>query len=300
MTELTHFYHCTECKKILEDLEDLLFIEENSNKGFCSEVCIEKYYTPLIQHIERQEKKARKKAGLPDEPCLVYVGKQSYMESVLTTPMQIWQSTNELGEELYSFIGEFKEPATQFQNTFYLIILCTVYNHRPSFIFTATATKDKSILKEFQRGVMLPDPKEFLSKQEQEAERPIVDIEPEAIEFLEVKKSQILAHHLEQRSPADIPFEKFALYDDYFELTLNNPDEVFQYTDEEGDEIYTYIKAHDQKGVSFYYFIMLLKVDKRWSPDKDTLLPIISFPSVDGELYNSHRKGAQVTGSLKN
>lgn len=300
MNDISHFYHCTECKKILEDLEELLFIEENSNKGFCSEVCIEKYHMPLIQHIEKIEKKVRKKVGLPEEPCLVYVGKQSYMESVLTQPQQIWQSTNELGEELYSFVGEFKEPATHFQNTFYLIILCTVYNRRPSFIFTATATKDKTILKEFQRGVMLPDPKQFLSEAKIEEEKPIVDIEPEALEFLEMKKSQILAVHLEERSPADIPFEKFLLYDDYFELTLNNPDEIFQYIDDEGDQIYTYIKAHDQKGVSFYYFILLLKIDKRWSPDKDTLLPIISFPSVDGELYNTHRRGSQVTGTLKN
>ena len=60
------------------------------------------------------------------------------------------------------------------------------------------------------------------------------------------------------RKFSGIPFEKFSLYEDYFDTTLENPDEVYLRRDSEGDEIYTYIKAHEQDGVSFYYFILLI------------------------------------------
>lgn len=301
MSSISPIYHCSECKKIIEDIEQLLFVEENSNKGFCSESCIEKYYASLIDYFELQEKKVRKKHGLNDEPCLVYVGKQSYMESVLSRPKQIWKMTNDLGEEFYSFIGEFKEAKTNFQNTFYLIIVCSVYDARASFIFSATATKDRNILKEFQFGEAIADPKAFVAETPDISEKTTaLDVAPEAMEFLESKKSSYLAQLLEERSVADIPFEKFPLYEDFFDLTLENPDEVYHTKDSEGDEIYTYIKAHEQSGVSFYYFILLVKIDRRWSPEEDMLLPIVSFPTVDGEIYNKYKEGEQLSGALKN
>lgn len=293
-------YHCSECKKILPEVEDLLFVEENSNRGFCSEPCIEKYYTPLISYYEGLEKKLRKKHHIVDEPCLVYVGKQSYMESVLSRPTQIWKLANELGEELYAFIGEFKEAQTNFQNTFYLIILCSVYDSKASFIFSVTATKDRNLLQEYQIGEAIPDPKTFISETPSLETKSELDIAPEAIEMIESKKSVYLAQLLEERSVADIPFEKFSLYEDYFDITLENPDEVYMRRDSEGDEIYTYIKAHEQDGVSFYYFILLLKIDSRWAPAPNTLLPIVSFPTVDGDIYNQYREGEQLEGGLKN
>lgn len=301
MTSLNPVYHCSECKKILEDVESLLFVEENTSKGFCSEACIEKYYASLIHYFESQEKKIRKKHKLTDEPCLIYVGKQSYMESVLSRPKQIWKMSNDLGEEFYSFISEFKEAKTNFQNTFYLIIICSVYDAKASFIFSATATKDRNLLKEFQFGEAIADPQSFVAEVPKVAEKPAgPDVSPEAMEFLESKKSSYLAELMEQRSVVDIPFEKFSLYEDYFDLTLEDPDEVYHTKDSEGDEIFTYIKAHEHSGVSFYYFILLVKIDGRWSPEQETLLPVVSFPTVDGEIYNHYRQGDQLSGGLKN
>jgi len=301
MSFINPIYHCSECKKIIENVEELLFVEENTHKGFCSESCIEKYYSAIIDYFEAQEKKIRKKYSLMDEPCLIYVGKQSYMESVLSRPKQIWKMTNDLGEVFYSFIGEFKEAKTNFQNTFYLIIICSVYDAKASFIFSATATKDRNVLKEFQFGDAIADPQSFVAEVPRVSEKPAgTDIAPEAMEFLESKKSSYLAELMEERSVADIPFEKFPLYEDYFDLTLENPDEVYHTKDTDGDEVFTYIKAHEHSGVSFYYFILLVKIDSRWSPEQDTLLPIVSFPTVDGEIYNNYRQGEQLSGGLKN
>jgi len=41
-------YFCTECKKVIPRLDQLLFVDGNSSKGFCCEECIEDFYRPLI------------------------------------------------------------------------------------------------------------------------------------------------------------------------------------------------------------------------------------------------------------
>ena len=99
---------------------------------------------------------------------------------------------------------------------------------------------------------------------------------------------------------AYFPFEKFDIYDEFVEATLQSPDEVFKRVDEEGDNILTYIKAHELNGISFYYFCICMKFETHWGQDTETVIPIISFPSLDGELYRKYRSGDLITGNLKN
>jgi hypothetical protein len=81
---------------------------------------------------------------------------------------------------------------------------------------------------------------------------------------------------------------------------MMDPDEIFKKNDDEGDIIYTYIKAHDREGVSFYYFIVCYRISEGDEANTDTLVPIISFPSVDGEMYRLYKDGELISGSLKN
>ena len=53
-------YYCNHCKKIFSKLDDLLFVEDGTSKGFCSEYCIESFYTPIIVHYEEREKELEK------------------------------------------------------------------------------------------------------------------------------------------------------------------------------------------------------------------------------------------------
>ena len=60
-------YYCSECKLIVPTLDKLLFIEDNSNKGFCCEACIEDFYYPIIRHFENLEAKLRSVLHLENE-----------------------------------------------------------------------------------------------------------------------------------------------------------------------------------------------------------------------------------------
>ena len=77
-------------------------------------------------------------------------------------------------------------------------------------------------------------------------------------------------------------------------------DEIFSKKDSDGDTVFTYIKAQDLNGVSFYHFIICMRVEKDRNDNTDALVPIISFPTVDGDLYKFYRKGDLISGSLKN
>ena len=152
----------------------------------------------------------------------------------------------------------------------------------------------------YRWGEKMKEPKSFHSNSEEGSKKDTIEIDENILQEVESKKSSYLAHLLEERSPADIPVESFSLYEAYFEPTMMDPDEIFSRKDEEGDVIYTYIKAHDREGVSFYYFIVCLRIEKGFEENKDALVPIISFPSVDGDIYRTYREGELISGNLKN
>ena len=121
-----------------------------------------------------------------------------------------------------------------------------------------------------------------------------LEIDQDAITALESKKSTLLAGLLERRLPTDIDFELFQVYQQFYRETLEKPDEIYKWTDNEGDELYSYIKVHDSNGISFYYIVICIgKLAAQ-------LLPVLSFPTLDPGLYNAYKKGQLITGKLKN
>lgn len=295
-----NLYYCNHCKKFLPELEDLLFVEEGNNRGFCSEGCIEKFYQHLVDYFESREKDYREELSLNQEDCLQFVGKPKLMELALASPQEIWHSKNQLQEEYFNFIRRVSENGHE---PFYLIVTCLIFDNKPSFILAATATRDAKLLEKYKTESKLEG--RVSSTNEENSEEIVegfqtVEIEEELLESIELKKSQLLANLLEERSPSDVPFERFDLYDAYIEETLQHPDEVYESKDDEGDTLLTYIKAHELNGTSFYYFCVCMKYGKELKEGIETLLPILTFPSLDGEIYEIYKKGIKVTGALKN
>jgi len=290
-------FFCGECKKLSDSLEELLFVENDGQVGFCSEECIEKFYTPLVDHFEALEKKWRTDNGLLDEDILEVVGHPVFMDELLRRPSEVWRYELDGGDIIHSFIVDLDDPK---YGKFSLMCLCLLYDNQPSFIISASATKSPLMLKNYQWGVLLKNIKDYHSSAEANENKGHIEIDESTMMELEGKKSRYLASLIEDRSPADIPIESFSLYEQYFEPTMMEPDEIFKKLDEEGDTIYTYIKAHDREGVSFYYFIVCYRIGEGNQANTDTLVPIVSFPSVDGEMYRLYKEGELISGSLKN
>jgi hypothetical protein len=295
LTDESNVYYCNHCKTIIEQLEDLLFVEDGNSKGFCSENCIEKFYQHLVVYFEDRDKEFREELSLLEEDCLKFVGKPKLMELVLSSPHEVFRITNDLKEEYFHFIRKVSEKGSE---AFSLIATCLIFENKPSFILAVTATRNEKLIAHYQKGQIVDRPLSLEVPVDDEGFQS-VEVDEELIESIELKKSIFLAGLLEERSPSDIPFEKFNMYDEFIEKTLQEPDEVFLDTDEEGDKVLTYIKAHELNGTSFYYFCLCMKYEAPEREGMETLLPILTFPSLDGELYEHYKKGTKLTGALK-
>lgn len=294
-------YFCSECKKVMGHLDDLLFIDEFSHKGFCSEDCIEDFYLPLIKYYEIMETALRKKYDLIDEPCNQIVD-EKMVEVVLNSPSEIYRQTNELSENFYNFIKHFMD--------FSVVVVTSVYRKEASFIFFSTRTSSQNLLDEFRYGEEVKD--WFAHAEEKERHEALLDPENAVaddegdedmvfLQLLESKKSKLLADILIKRKDSDIPFEDYSGYESCFQETLDQPDEVFEKKDNEGDKIFTYLKsfsrgAHGED--SFFYIVICLK--RNSDAETVNVYPILAIPTIDLGIYQEFRAGTRLTGPLQN
>ena len=287
-------YYCSNCKKIVDSLDQLLFVEEQSRKGFCSDECIEQFYHFLGNYFSKRDRELRDILQLKNEQSLDFVGVPRLMEKTLSAPQEIWCIQNQLGELVYSFI--YAEEVER-GNTLYSIILCFVYEFRPAYILFSTATYNEAHLFNYRFGSKVEDMAPYLHQKEDASESLAID--QEMIDFFEQKKSSILAQMLVDRKDSDIAFENFTDFLDCHGPTLENPDEIYRMKDEEGDELYTYIKAHARGGISFFYIVICVEGKNRMD-GKKTLFPILSFPTLDPSLCRIYRQGELLKGNLCN
>ncbi|MBC7429424.1 MAG: hypothetical protein H7336_12475 [Bacteriovorax sp.] len=289
-------------------LDDLLFIDEFSHKGFCSEECIEDFYFPLIKHFEIVEHSMRSKLNMREEQIPAEATDEGLVEEVVTSPTEIYRHSNELQETFYHFIKQFPD--------FVVIVIASVYRKEASFIFLSTVTKSKQLVNEFRYGEKVNDweigkqslkqeIEESLSHNDFEGEGPVEqDFEDEDMIFmqlLESKKSKILADVIINRREDDISFEEYPGYEFCFQETLELPDEVFEKKDDEGDKLFTYIKsfskgAHGEE--SFFYIVICLR--KNTDAMTVNVYPILAIPTTDIKMCQEFRGGTRLSGPIKN
>jgi hypothetical protein len=285
----------------MDHLDDLLFIDEYSHKGFCSEECIEDFYFPLIKHYEMIEHSLRRKHRIENELPHGSIIEADMVEAVLEDPSEIFRQTNELHETFYNFIKHYTD--------FSVIVVASVYRKEASFVFLATRTKSQALITEFRYGELVMD---WTRTEVEEDEEISVELEADEvnmdeenededmifIQLLESKKSNLLAEILMNRKDDDIPFEDYTGYESCFQETLDSPDEVFEKKDKEGDVIFTYIKAFSRGRETFYYIVTCLK--RIMEGENVNVYPILALPTIDMEMCQEFRGGTRLSGPLKN
>ncbi len=292
---LAPIYSCYHCRSLHVDLQDLLFVEENSSKGFCKEECIETFYKPLLEFYEKKELEIRSKLNLLEEAVLFGIGEEAMMKLLVDSPDEIWKLGNDLNENIYTYIKKY--------NKAYFIVLCTSYKNEPSYIFLSTKTADERFVSEFRIG---------------EKQNLILANDGSLEEILERKKSDILARLISVSGPTDIPITDYLEYDNFFNQTLNEADEIYEYKDQYGDILITYAKSFMREKDGVFYLVICLKSTENFSEsieakilsdiEKDqnsdenlmTIYPIFSIPTKDVKVYKEFCRGKLLSGHLSN
>lgn len=278
-------YFCQQCKKIIDDVQQLLFVEEGSSRGFCSEACIEDFYGSLIHYYDEKINEAKLKFNLINESIEIEIEDNHLVDEISKSPDEIYKLTSELKEEIFFYIKK--------RNNVWLGLICTQFNQEPSFIFAIVKTKSNELINELRIGERLELDEKNLANDVQ------VDEDLSFLEELENKKSNMLAELIATREETDIPFEEFILYDQFLEDTLSSPDEVYETKDKFGDINFYYLKSFlDQKLGAFFYIVVGVK--RNVENNEENFYPILTMPTNDLKTYNSFRTGKKIFNSYKN
>lgn len=281
----TPLYYCTECKLIVPSLDKLLFIEDESNKGFCSESCIEDYYYPFIRHFDQLEINLRARLGLQNEAIpLSKLEEKDQVDNVMAAPSEVFSVENELGEKIFTYFRHYPDYTA--------VILCKVYKGEGSFIFLNTRTRSREFLAELRSGGTNEAKEQTLNQMDED--------DFNFMQLLEVKKSSLLADLLMKRKDSDISFEEFSDYEFCFQECLDSPDEVFESKDNYGDLFFVYIKSFIKNGANFFYIISCLKRKDSEDEKSVSVFPVLAFPTNDVDIYAEWRTGKKIAGLIKN
>ncbi len=292
MERLEPLYFCLECKKVVPSVQSLLFIEERSNKGFCTESCIEKFYGPIVQHFDHYEREKRIKLSIENENLDYLLDDLNLMNKALYGPDEVWELKNSFGESIFSQIKSI--------DNIYIIVLCFTYHNRPSFIINTVITESKSLMAAYQIGA-----RQTLSRS---------SINPHLYSYLknkitdnallnklENKKNDYLSDLLKLKERNDFSTESYSYYEQNLKDTLEAPDEVYK-KENNGDVLYTYVKSYiDTKSKSnYFYYVLCLDLEPKSGAGMESVHPFFAFPSKSHTVYEMFRNGELLVGNFKN
>lgn len=275
---------CTQCDLPVDDIENMHFIDDKSNKGFCSAECITQHYNSISHRLKLEELTIRSELGIEVEPWKVISDDLDNL--VLYHPLEKRKYINHIGDRYFIHIA--------LNDGVYLIYICSHFNDDVSYIFHKVRTRSQKMLSRYRIGENINRSSQL--EQEEEKISDHFEVEPEILEELELRKSTALADLLSMRSDDDISFEEFIDYESYLSSTLEGPDEIF---DDSEDELSTYIKSFKRDDFSFFYVVVCWK-SPQVKDNHQLLLPIIAFPSIDQDLYKHYAVGERTNKIVKN
>ena len=282
MKKFEKIYFCTHCRQQVPALTELFFIEEDSQKGFCGELCIEKYYIPVVDQLEKNDASIKKIDKCHSGEFDHLNNNNEIVEQVFSDPDEVYFQKNEVGETLYFFHKKFPEGHTG-------VSICHMYNQEPSFIYLCSVTDSESVVDYYRTGS-----KAKINKNQQ-----TLDLKKDDLEYIEQKKSLFLSIVLQRRSDNDIAFEDFPYYQNYLPKTMNDPDEIYELKDSDGDKYYSYIKTFEKDGSSFYYISLCIKGFSN-NNESNEIYPVIAVPSKSVQFYKAFKSDQVISRSMKN
>ena len=251
-----------------------------------------------MESFEREEIERREEVGAAlGEGLAPMYQNHEFFQKALYSPDEVWLAKNGIGEEFYTHIARINKD----EDAFTFIVICSYFDNEPSFVYFKCLTKNENLVESYREKSLVDSLKSAPEEiQEEAAKEDEIQLPPEVMEDLELKKSEYLASLLQNRSEEDIPFENFGDYDEFMAKSLEDPDEVFTKEDEAGDKIRTYIKSFKVRGQVFYYVVVCISVPLKELENQEALLPVIGFPSTDQTLYKEYAVGERYSDIIKN
>lgn len=268
-------------KKLRTD--EKIVIDEAKGLIFSDEKEIYNHFLPQIEALEKEYEKI----ALHAEPENVSFTKHEYyLTQVLQDPEEVWITTEVFPDvPIGTFMGRYKMEndedtsgdGTKKELEFTYIALTYFVRDVPKFVFLHFPVFDSAVADKYRRGTKIFDRATGGPAQYEET----VDALSEGDEFA-VGLYQAM---LKLRSNKDIPEEEFSKYLIHREKTIEEPDEVWKFTDSQGHVIVRFIKQVPDEESAIYIVTTL----EEEASESQYLL--FSFPTKDQNLVDRFRQG---------
>ncbi len=274
--------HCEECKKVIPQRKQALFVEEEVGRFFCDEGCIVSHFTSDIEKLEREYGKHVTPQDLSAEERERYA---HFRWMALENPDEIWMETLPKGDRRFTLIAEYM-PETK---KVWAVAVCLMLRGEPSFLYLAFVSSDRNLVEVFRRGDQMKVVKEGAlsdTSEETPAER-ARDEEQGSDRLAEpwTEADSVRAMIVRSRKNSDIAPEDFGFYQKCLEETLQKPNELWSYQPKSARRIYHFIKHYEHE--ESYWYVVMAK-----DTQDETQIEIIDvFPTRDPELVGMCRHG---------
>ncbi len=274
--QFTYVDFCQNCRKVMQGDDKIVYVEEGSNRFFCSEKCIREYYDPVSEHYRAALAELRDPHDIADTDFPKY---ESYGPLCLSNPDEIWVDTSEHGETFFYFIGNYSNESGKFA----YVVMCFCLELEPTYILMAFPTRDKKLLAGFRRGKKI-DPEEV------EMEAAEQEIPTQIQEDLLANQGKALEEEmLRHRQKDDVPASEFDDYSHLLEQTIEAPDEVWELQDEKESPILTLISQPEES--LYYVVICTFEPGAIGEGAQESWRVIFNFPTKDQSLVQRYRRG---------
>lgn len=264
---------CQNCRTALGADEKVVYVEENSNRFFCSEKCIRAYYDPLADFYKKQMLGIRDPHDIAEGDFDEY---ESYAPLCLANPDEIWAEETENGESVTYFLANFTNEGGKFT----YVVMCFCLELEPTYIILSFPTRDKRLVEEFRRGQQVEIAKEGEEPTEPDVSSALND------DFLARQGQAIEEDMLRHRRANDIPKSEFDDYAHLLDQTIENPDEVWELQDEGDNTLLTLLHSQDEN----LHYVVICNCE-RSAEGHENWRVIYSFPTNDAALVQHYRRG---------
>lgn len=262
--------------------EGSIVIDEKENLVFSSEEELYSHFQPVIEKLEKYFFEKRNEGDIPVES---YTDFEECLPLLLEEPFEVWQDDESFdGEVIYNFIGEFEDEEHPDVEPIFYLAQVYMTEEVPSFVYLHFPTRDESLIDHYRKGKIVYDIARshiLLGAAEGDA---LSEGEELAVGLYEAM--------LKVRSEKDIVEENFLDFSDLREETIEEPDEIWQSTDSQGNVLVSFIKEHPDveiEGIeSEELFYIVVTVEEENSQAHALLF---SFPTIDRNLVDRYRHG---------
>jgi hypothetical protein len=281
MEELRFSEYCANCRKSLEHVEKILFVEKEVGRCFCCEECIQDYFQPTVDFMREELIKLRSDFDVPEADYPKYA---HYRSLTLGDPDEVWLDEVESGERHFTFITHFRKGEEQFA----YVVICLAIEGEPSFVFLSFPTHDEDLVDEYRRG---QDMRVGQEEPDAAAAADVPDATPEHPPQPDSESSVFERLYADLRKPDDIPADSFPRYEAFVEPTLDEPDEIWKLVDDEGNEWCTFMARQTADDAEEFTMIVVCQPDLEEGGRLKSFEVVFAFPTIDPGLVQHFRKG---------